>query len=163
MTGVRLGIAGSGLSAVDASISVSGDFRISGPSRVTVVSSVVDELDDDGVTTVFDVGDKDDVDHKITLLRHTGETAAKNDGPFAFTITESTVDSFMDAELVLNFSGVPAGAEIVLDAWLSGEKALRPPPTGLLLMRLQLRLQLRQTKMPQPWWVTFLPTTTKCL
>ena len=71
--GVLLALAGSGLSEVSASISVSGDFRLE-RSQVTVINTVVDELDDEDVTTVFEVGDKD-VDHKLTLLRHTGEVA----------------------------------------------------------------------------------------
>ena len=115
--GVLLALAGSGLSEVSASISVSGDFRLE-RSQVTVINTVVDELDDEDVTTVFEVGDKD-VDHKLTLLRHTGEVAADKAEKFVLKITENTVDSFDDAELMLNFSGIPEGFSIALDAWVS--------------------------------------------
>jgi hypothetical protein len=115
--GVLLALAGSGLSEVSASISVSGDFRLE-RSQVTVINTVVDELDDEDVTTVFEVGDKD-VDHKLTLLRHTGEVASGKAAKFVLKITENTVDSFDEAELILNFSGIPEGFSIALDAWVS--------------------------------------------
>jgi hypothetical protein len=115
--GVLLALAGSGLSEVSASISVSGDFRLE-RSQVTVINTVVDELDDEDVTTVFEVGDKD-VDHKLTLLRHTGEVASGKAAKFVLKITENTVDSFDEAELILNFSGIPEGFSIKLDAWVS--------------------------------------------
>ena len=124
VTGVRVAIAGSGLTGrIQANIRLSGDFRLmSGGNRVTVINSVVDELDDAGVTTVFKVG-TGDVDHKLTLIRHTGETEDGTSGPFVLKITENSVDSFEGAELVLYFSGIPAGASIALDAWVSDEDA----------------------------------------
>ena len=124
VTGVRVAIAGSGFTGdIQANIGVSGDFRlVSGGNRVTVINAVVDELDDAGVTTVFMVGNGD-VDHKLTLIRHTGETEDGTARPFVLRITENTVDSFEGAELVLEFSGIPAGASIALDAWVSDEDA----------------------------------------
>ena len=102
---------------------MSGDFRLeSGGNRVTVINAVVDELDDAGVTTVFKVGTRD-VDHKLTLIRHTGETEDDTARPFVLSITENTVDSFEGAKLLLDFSGIPAGASIALDAWVSDEDA----------------------------------------
>ncbi len=102
---------------------MSGDFRIvSGGNRVAVVNAVVDELDDADVTMVFRVGTRD-IDHKLTLIRHTGETEEGTSGPFVLKITENTVDSFEGAELLLYFSGIPAGASIALDAWVSDEDA----------------------------------------
>ena len=124
VTGVRVAIAGSGLTGdIQANIGVSGDFRLeSGGNRVTIINSVVDELDDGDVTTVFKVGTSD-VDHKLTLIRHTGETEDGKTGPFVLKITENTVDSFEGAELLLDFSGIPAGASFALDAWVSDEDA----------------------------------------
>ena len=117
VSGVLLALAGTGLAEVPASISISGDFRLE-RSRVTVINTVVDELNDEDVTTVFEVGDKD-VDHKLTLLRHTGEVAAGKSAKFVLKITENTVDSFDGAELVVHFSGIPEGFSIALDAWVS--------------------------------------------
>ena len=124
VTGVRVAIAGSGLRRrIQANIGVSGDFQLeSGGNRVPVINSVVDELDDAGVTTVFEVGNRD-VDHKLTLIRHTGETEDGTSGPFVFRITENTVDSFESVELLLEFYGIPAAASIALDAWVSDEDA----------------------------------------
>ena len=110
-----MAIADSGLppgTSVEASIAVSGDFRLqSGGNRVTVINSIVDELTDSGFSTgLKEAG-------KVTIIRHTGETAAETDGPFHLHIDENNVDSFMGAELKLAFDGIPAGATIALDAW----------------------------------------------
>ena len=118
VSGVRLAIAGSGLTGdVEASIAVDGDFRLeSGGNRATIINAVVDELTANGASTGFrEAG-------KLTLVRHTGEPdgAAQQ---FVLTITENTVDSFDDAELELEFSGIPPGATLTLDAWVSAEDA----------------------------------------
>ena len=61
MSGVRLAIAGQGLTGVAANITSSGDVRLgSGANEVTVINSIVDELVDGGVTA-----------GAVTLIRHT--------------------------------------------------------------------------------------------
>ena len=123
ISGVRLAIAGSGLdSAVEASISVDGDFRLeSGGNRSTVINAVVDELTDRGVSNGRNVSGV------MVLARHDGSRILgghmaedmDDEDRFVLTITENTVDAFNDTELELSFSGIPVGATITLDAWLS--------------------------------------------
>ena len=61
--GVRLSLVGSGRDNITASVSGTGDIRLlGGANTVTVMNSIVDELDDDGV----------DVATTLTLIRHTG-------------------------------------------------------------------------------------------
>ena len=56
-----------------------------------------------------------DVDTTLTLIRHTGdpEKAAK----FKLFIAENTVRSFADAQINLEFSGIPDDVEVTIDAW----------------------------------------------
>ncbi len=123
--GVRLGIAGSGLDGVSASVSATGDLRFAGGANdVSVVRSVVDELMDTGVKSTM----------LLTVIRHTGipkdnpaTPMMKNDGTadsqFMLVITENAVDSFEDAEINLEFGGIPPGATITLDAWVAATMA----------------------------------------
>ena len=63
--GVLLSLVGSGRDNITANVSGTGEIRLlGGANTVTVMNSIVDELDDDGV----------DVDTKLTLIRHTGKT-----------------------------------------------------------------------------------------
>ena len=115
VSGVLLAIADApGLTGgVEASIAVSGDFRLqSGGSRVTVLNAIVDELVDAGVST----GPREA--NKVTLVRHTGMNEAGTVGTFKLHIDENAVDSFEGVELNLDFTGIPAGAEIMMDAWV---------------------------------------------
>lgn len=129
VSGVLLAIAISGVeSAVEASIAVSGDFRLqSGGSRVTVINAVVDELTDAGVV-VPKVGGA------ITIIRHTGTTEGGTDGPFHLHIDENKVDSFEGAQIKLAFDGIPAGATIAVDAWVRTklDDAGKPNPADLV-------------------------------
>ena len=104
--GVRLSLVGSGLDNITASVTATGDVRLlGGANTVTVMNSIVDELDDDGI----------DVAETLTLIRHTGdpEDAAK----FKLLIMENTVRSFMGAQINLEFSGIPDDVEVTIDAW----------------------------------------------
>ena len=104
--GVRLSLVGSGFDSIDASVTATGDVRLlGGANTVTVMNSIVDELTDDGV----------DVDTTLTLIRHTGDPddAAK----FKLFITENTVRSFEDAQINLEFFGIPDDVEVTIDAW----------------------------------------------
>ncbi len=104
--GVRLSLVGSGRDSITASVSGTGDIRLlGGANTVTVMNSIVDELDDDGV----------DVATTLTLIRHTGdpEKATK----FKLLIEENTVRSFDGAQINLEFSGIPDGVEVTIDAW----------------------------------------------
>ncbi len=48
--GVRLSLVGSGRDSITASVTGTGDVRLlGGANTVTVMNSIVDELDDDGV------------------------------------------------------------------------------------------------------------------
>ena len=129
VSGVLLGIADSGLTEVTASISATGDIRLgSGANQVTVISNTVDELTDGGVS----------VGQKLTVVRHTGEAVpthkADEDGEnrFHLLIAENAVDSFDDAQLILDFDGLPAGATVTLDAWVTASSNIgrgKPGPT----------------------------------
>ena len=87
-----MGIAGSGLTSVSASISADGDIRLGGNANdVPVIRQVVDELEDDGVTAA-----------KLTVVRHTG--APDGDSAyFKLLIEEANQDSFEDTVLELDF------------------------------------------------------------
>jgi hypothetical protein len=121
VSGVRLGIAGSGLSEVSASISASGDIRLGGNANdVPVIRQIVDELEDGDVKA-----------EALTVIRHTGDPAPpdKNEGYFKLLIEENAVDSFDGAVLELDFAGIEPGMTITLDAWVSTKatlKALKP-------------------------------------
>ena len=113
VSGALLAIAGQGVAGeLTANISASGNLRLgSGANRVTVINDIVDELADDGVAVPRG--------KKAILVRHTGLDEDKMKAAFQFTVTENAVDSFEDTTLLLNFSGIPAGVSIVLDAWQS--------------------------------------------
>jgi hypothetical protein len=105
--GVRLAIAGQGLTGVAANITSSGDVRLgSGANEVTVINSVVDELVDGGVTS-----------DTVTLIRHTA--APEDNAYFKLLIEENAVDSFNGAALNLDFSGIGAGMSVTIDAWVT--------------------------------------------
>ncbi len=112
VSGVRLAIAGQGLTSVAANITSSGDVRLgSGANEVTVVNSIVDELVDGGVTS-----------DTVTLIRH---TAAPSDNVyFKLLIEENAVDSFEGAVLNLDFSGLGAGMSVTIDAWVTTKEDL---------------------------------------
>ena len=104
--GVRLSLVGSGRDNITASVTGTGDVRLlGGANTLTVINSVVDELDDDGV----------DVATKLTLIRHTGDPA-KTVTKFKLLIEENTVRSFDGTQINLEFSGIPAGVEVTIDA-----------------------------------------------
>ncbi len=105
---VRLSLVGSGRDSVEASVTSTGDVRLLGGAvSVTVVNSVVDELTDDGIEVV----------DTLTLIRHTGrpDDAKK----FKLLIMENTVRSFDNAEINLEFSGIPDDISVTIDAWVA--------------------------------------------
>ena len=105
--GVRLSLVGSGRDNITASVTGTGDIRLlGGANTVTVMNSLVDELDDDGV----------DVDTTLTLIRHTGDPDG-DDTQFKLLIKENTVRSFDGAQINLEFFGIPDGVELTIDAW----------------------------------------------
>ena len=111
--GVLLSLVGSGRDNITASVSGTGQIRLlGGANTVTVMNSIVDELDDDGV----------DVATTLTLLRHSGkaETATQ----FKLLIEENTVRSFDGAQINLEFSGIPDGVEVTIDAWAATAEQL---------------------------------------
>ena len=111
--GVRLSLVGSGRDDITASVIGTEDVRLlGGANTVTVMNSIVDELDDDGV----------DVATTLTLVRHTGdpEEAEK----FKLLIEENTVRSFDGAQIILEFSGIPDGVEVTIDAWVATAEKL---------------------------------------
>ena len=122
---VRLAIAGSGVEQISASIAANGDLRLgSGANEVPVVSAVVDELTDGGVTTVAGR-----TDTKLTLIRHTGIAMGGAAAQFHLIITENSKNAFDGARLNLEFDGIPAEATLTLDAWINpgGEGSLDAP------------------------------------
>ena len=105
--GVRLSLVGSGRDNITASVTGTGDVRLlGGANTVTVMNSIVDELTDAGV----------DVDTTLTLIRHTGDPDG-DDTQFKLLITENTVRSFAGAQINLEFSGIPDGVSVTIDAW----------------------------------------------
>ena len=106
--GVQLSLVGSGRDNITASVTGTGDVRLlGGANTVTVMNSIVDELDDDGV----------DVATTLTLIRHTGDPEIETTTKFKLLIEENTVRSFDGAQINLEFSGIPAGVEVTIDAW----------------------------------------------
>ena len=109
---VRLSLAGSGQTAIVATVSSTGGVRLpSGSNQVSVINSIVDELVDDGVTV-----------ETLTLIRHTG--SPEEGEYFKLFIEENAVDSFEDAAIDLDFSGVGTGMTITLDAWVTTKEDL---------------------------------------
>ena len=105
---VRLALAGSGQSSIDASVSTTGHIRGVGTVSVTVISAVVDELTDEGVTA-----------KALEVTRHTGVPVGGASAQFHLVIEENTNDSFEDAEINLEFSGIPEDVTVTLDAWVA--------------------------------------------
>ena len=135
--GVLLSLVGSGRDNITASVTGTGDVRLlGGANTVTVMNSIVDELTDAGV----------DVDTTLTLIRHTGdpEKATK----FKLLIKENTVRSFTGAQINLEFSGIPDGVAVTIDAWaataedLEGEDFMvdTAAPTATDTMNAQLAI-----------------------
>ena len=119
VSGVLLGVADSGLTEVTASISATGDIRLgSGANQVTVISNVVDELTNDGVK----------VGKLLTVIRHTGVPEDGAGAQFHLSIAENAVDSFDNAELTLDFSGIPADVTLTLDAWVAPSSMIGTGP-----------------------------------
>ena len=113
---VRLAIAGSGVEQVSASIAADGDLRLgSGANEVPVVSAVVDELTNGGVTVPGPGKDGT----KLTLIRHTGIAMGGAAAQFHLVITENSKSAFDGARLNLEFDGIPAAATLTLDAWIN--------------------------------------------
>ena len=112
--GVRLSLVGSGQDSILASVSSTGDIRLpSGSNQVSVINSIVDELTDDGV----------DVGNTLTLTRHTGDPDSGDSAEqFVLVLEENTVDSFDGVAIDLEFSGIPDGAKVTLDAWVATKK-----------------------------------------
>ena len=113
VNGVRLSLAGEGFSSVAATVTTTGKFRLLGGAQtLTIIHSIVDELTDDGI----------DVADKVTLVRHTGKIDPDDeDAPsdFKLLIMENTVRSFDNAQINLDFSGIPDDVEIKIDAWVA--------------------------------------------
>ena len=103
---VRLSLVGSGGDSIEASVSPTGDIRLlSGGGLFPVIRSIIDPLSDDDVTA-----------DEATLVRHTGSPTGR-DNAFKLVITEPTVDAFDGAQINFEFSGIPDGAEVTVDAW----------------------------------------------
>ena len=113
--GVRLSLVGSGLNSVAATVTTTGKLRLlGGANTVTVINSVVDELTDEGI----------DVAKGLTLVRHTGvlDDDSKSKAPankFKLLIMENTVRAFDNAQINLDFSGIPDDVEVTIDAWVA--------------------------------------------
>ena len=97
-----------------ASVTSTGNLRLPGGSNlVSVINSIVDELTDDGV----------DVGNTLTLTRHTGDPDSGDSAEqFVLVLEENTDDSFEGVEIELEFSGIPDGAKVKLDAWVATKK-----------------------------------------
>jgi hypothetical protein len=108
VSGVRLSLVGSGADTVTATVTATGRVRLTGNNRLTVIDTVADELTDAGVT----------VKDKVTLIRHTGEPSGTKT-QFKLVIEENTVDAFQNAQLNLEFSGIPEDISVVVDAWVT--------------------------------------------
>ena len=105
---------GPALESVTASVSSTGDISILGNEQV-VIRAVVDPLSDDTV----------DVAKKLALLNRTGEPVSTDKDPkgrFVLVIEEPHNDSFTNADLRLEFSGIPDDIELELDAWVATKK-----------------------------------------
>ena len=113
VSGVLLALVGSGQESIMATVSSTGGVRLpSGSNQVSVINAIVDELTDDGV----------DVANTLVLTRHTGDEDPEDDTLFHLVLEENTVDSFAGAELNLEFSGIPDGVSLTLDAWVATKK-----------------------------------------
>ena len=128
VSGVRLGIAGSGLSEVNASISADGELRLGGNANdVPVIRTIVDELEDGDVKAEV-----------LTVIRHTGDPAippSKNGEYFKLLIEENAQDSFDGTVLELDFAGLEPGMTLTLDAWVSTKADLsKLKPTAFVLV-----------------------------
>ena len=105
---VRLSLVGSGLDSIEASVAATGDVRLlTGGGRFPVISTIGDPLGDDDVEA-----------DEATLIRHTGNPDGR-DNMFKLVITEPTVDAFTGANINLEFSGIPDGATVTVDAWVT--------------------------------------------
>ena len=103
---------GSGLDEVTATVTTSDDVRLLGGATSTkVISAVVDELNDAGV--MIPRGGK------LEVIRHNGEPSGDSSEKFKLIVAEATLDSFEDAQLNLQFTGIPDGVSITLDAWVA--------------------------------------------
>ena len=110
VSGVLLSLVGSGQESIVATVTSTGGVRLpSGSNMVSVINAVVDELTDEGV----------DVPNVLVLTRHTGDEDPADDDQFHLVIEENTVDSFKGAEIDLEFSGIPDGVTLTLDAWVA--------------------------------------------
>ena len=110
VSGVLLSLVGSGQESIVATVTSTGGVRLpSGSNMVSVINAIVDELTDDGV----------DVPNMLVLTRHTGDEEPEGDTQFHLVIEENTVDSFAGAEIDLEFSGIPDGVTLTLDAWVA--------------------------------------------
>ena len=106
--GVRLSLVGSGRDNITASVTGTGDVRLlGGANTVTVMNSIVDELDDDGV----------DVDTTLTLIRHTGDPEDSRRHEVQ-VVDQGEHGAFLrwraDQSGVLRNS---RGVEVTIDAW----------------------------------------------
>ena len=110
VSGVRLSLVGSGFDRIDASVTSTGAVRLlGGANTLTVINSIVDELIDDGI----------EVDDTVTLIRHTGKIDKDDPTKFKLLIMENTVRSFQNAQINLEFSGIPDDVEVTIDAWVA--------------------------------------------
>ena len=113
--GVRLSLVGSGRTTIEAAVTTTGKVRLlGGANSVTIMNSVVDELTDEGI----------DVAKGLTLVRHTGvlDDDSKSKAPankFKLLIMENTVRAFDNAQINLDFSGIPDDVEVTIDAWVA--------------------------------------------
>ena len=88
------------------------DVRLlGGAATTTVISSVVDELNDAGI--MVPRGGKQEV------IRHTGAPSGDSGAKFKLIIAEATVDSFAGGNINLEFTGIPDGVSVTLDAWVA--------------------------------------------
>ena len=85
-----------------------GDVRLlGGGGQFPVINSIIDPLSDDDAEA-----------DEATLIRHTGNPDGR-DNMFKLAITEPTVDAFEGANINLEFSGIPDGATVTVDAWVA--------------------------------------------
>jgi hypothetical protein len=124
VSGVLLSLVGSGQESIVATVTSTGGVRLpSGSNMVSVINAVVDELTDEGV----------DVPNVLVLTRHTGDEDPEDDDQFHLVIEENTVDSFAGAEIDLEFSGIPDGVTLTLDAWVATKDTYDDEDVDLML------------------------------
>ena len=127
VSGVRLSLVGSGQDSIVAVVTSTGGVRLpSGSNMVSVINAVVDELTDDGV----------DAAQPLILTRHTGDPADEDVEMFHLVIEENTVDSFDGANIDLEFSGIPDGVTITVDAWVATAEAYDDEMVNTDMLRL---------------------------